>query len=172
MQWHYALLCGLSEMNQPVSEITNLLAAVDNATVAVVIVKDPVLGYRPPAVSFPLPKAGDFYQTAKTRAVLKPNRRVLRIDFLNHGFGYSKPPEETARLSLTNVGGNQNYEAAATYVIIFRSGVNRKEIERTQLDYLGSEYTENETDPELYPTVGGVATVQKLFWSMRLASIL
>ncbi len=64
-------------MNQPVSEITNLLAAVGNATIAVVIVKDPVIS--PPAA---------------------------------------------ARLSLTNVGGNQN-NYYICYYFSFRSEQKR-----------------------------------------------
>jgi hypothetical protein len=183
-----ALLFGLMEINQPVSEITKLLAAVDNATITEVVLEDPGMGYAPgygpPSVTFPLPEAGDSYKTAKGRAVLKPNGRILRIDLLNHGFGYAKAPEVTisppvaSSLSSAENGQEQKYEAATAKAIIFRSGINKGRIERIQLDKAGSGYAPNEkisieiSPPELSPADGGVIAKADAILEYEVGSII
>lgn len=149
-----ALLFGLMENGQPVEEITRLLAAIDNGSVATVQIKDPGAGYAPgygpPEVRFPQPDAGPNYETATGRAILTPNGKILRVDLVNRGIGYSKPPVVSISAPAAirpgmdpekNSAGATQAEAKA---FLFRSGVNRGRIERIALTKPGSGYRKDE----------------------------
>lgn len=168
---HIALLFGLMEKNQPSEEITKLLAAIDNGSIARVDIKSPGSGYAPgygsPQVTFPPPAAGDSYDQATGRAVLTPNGKILRIDVVNRGLGYSKAPTVTvappAAIRFGNDDGEEEYaRGAKAEAFIFRSGPNRGRIERIQLTDPGAGYTSNEiikirfSPPDAKATAGGV----------------
>lgn len=141
-----ALLFGLMDQYQPVEEITTLLAAIDNATVASVVVTDPGSGYAPgygsPLVTFPPPEAGEDFPTATGRAVLRPSGRLLRIDLVDRGQGYTSPP----KVSISPPSGTNatNASPARARAFIFREGPNKGKIERIQLDDPGRGYADGE----------------------------
>lgn len=171
-----ALLFGLMEKNQPVSQISKLLAAIDNGSVSSVQIIDPgsgyAPGYGPPDVRFAPPEAGDEYETATGRAILTPSGEILRIDVINRGFGYSKAPIVTISppaalrfandtLRFDNYVAGEKAEQAQAKAFIFRSGVNKGRIERIQLDVTGQGYTPKEiirirfSPPEMSAADGG-----------------
>jgi hypothetical protein len=96
---HIALLFGLLEKNQPTTEVTKLLAAVDNGCISSVqLVNGTFSGFeigKEPVVVFPPPQAGDAYKTAMGRAILKSTGKLLRLELVDRGSGYSTPPEVT-----------------------------------------------------------------------------
>lgn len=179
-----ALLFGLMEKNQPVESITKLLAAIDNGSISNVRIIDRgsgyAPGYGPPEVKFPPPEAGSGYETATGRAVLSPNGRILRIDLVNRGFGYSKAPTVTISAPAAIRFGDNSVTAApaAATAFIFRSGVNKGRIERIQLTEPGAGYTPNEiiririTAPEMPPTEGGVAATATAVLEYEVSDIL
>jgi len=167
-----ALLMGLIEQRQPVEEITKLLAAIDNGAIDKVEIVDPGSGYAPgygsPLVVFPPPEAGDNYQRAAGRAVLKPNGKILRIDLVNRGFGYAKtpivtisPPAALMKEQGSKTTANSTMCTATATALLFRTGVNKGRIERIQLTDPGAGYTKDETirikftSPEMAPADGG-----------------
>lgn len=91
---HIALLFALMEKNQPTQEITKLLASVDNGSVSKVQLNNAtdLTGYEikkpPPKVTFSPPQAGDDYQVAQGKAILKPTGQLLHISIVNPGSGY------------------------------------------------------------------------------------
>ena len=96
---HIALLFSLLERNQPTQEITQLLASIDNASIAKLqlVNETQLVGYeigKKPNVVFPPPQAGDDYRKAEGRAVLKSTGEILRFEVLRGGSGYSSnnPP--------------------------------------------------------------------------------
>lgn len=164
-----ALLFGLMEKNQPVEDITKLLAAIDNGSIASVQILDPGTGYAPgygpPEVRFPPPEAGDGYETATGRAVLTPSGEILRIDVVNRGSGYLKAPVVTISPPAALRFGNEDPELASQAQgvgFVFRSGVNKGRIERIQLTDPGQGYSPKEiirvrfTAPETSAADGGV----------------
>lgn len=175
-----ALLFGLMEKNQPVEELTKLLAAVDGGRIESVEISDPGGGYAPgygaPYVTFPPPEAGKGYETATGRAILKPNGKILRFDVVNRGFGYTKAPqvsisppkgmlkveEEDGSKKENNKENEQAFKTAEAKAFLFKSGANKGRIERIQLVDPGAGYDEKEiikvklTPPELSPRDGGV----------------
>jgi len=92
-----ALLFGLMNKYQPTEKITEVLAAIDNATVSSVEIYDGGSGYAPgygaPNVVFDPPQAGPSYQTAMGIAVMQSSGRILRIDLKDRGNGYKNAPE-------------------------------------------------------------------------------
>ncbi|KAI2507002.1 hypothetical protein MHU86_7387 [Fragilaria crotonensis] len=144
-----ALLFGLMEMNQPVDEISKLLAAIDNGSIAYVDILDPGSGYAPgygsPRVEFPPPDAGDEYERATGRAILAPNGKILRIDLVNRGFGYNKGPTVTVSppAALKNMP-NSTAAVATAKAVLFRQGVNKGRVERLQLIDPGAGYTKED----------------------------
>ena len=143
-----ALLFGLlGDKVQPVQEITNLLAAVDNGSItSVKMKKDVVLdgyapGYEPPLVEFPAPQAGENYVTAAGRAVLEPTGKILRIDFVDRGVGYSLTTPPTVIVSPPSKEGGK---AALAKVKVFQQGPNKGRLENIQLVDPGSGYTNDE----------------------------
>ena len=142
-----ALLFGLMEKNQPVEAITKLLAAIDNGSIASVRVLDRgggyAPGYGPPNVEFPPPEAGEKYVKAAGRAVLTPNGRILRVDVVNRGSGYTKAPAVTvAPPASIRFADDVNFnfgpeelkpKQAEAKAFLFRSGPNKGRIERIQV---------------------------------------
>lgn len=178
-----AMLFALMEKNQPVDEITTLLAAIDNGSIASVQVKDAGSGYAPgygsPEVRFPPPEAGSEFETATGRAILKPNGKILRIDLMNRGFGYSKPPTITINPpAVLRFGNDTDLGSAAEGVaFVFRSGVNKGRLERIQLTNAGSGYSANEiikirfSPPEMSSADGGVMTTATAVLEYEVSSI-
>jgi solute carrier family 25 phosphate transporter 3 len=170
-----ALLFGLLEKSQPVEDITAVLAQIDNATIYEVEVIDGGAGYAPgygpPNVEFPSPEAGKGYDQAKGRAVLKPNGRILRIDAVDRGFGYAKPPDVSVSppaVAATKKNTTEVYAATAKS-ILFPNGINKGRIERIELLDSGEGYSDNEkitvkiSPPQLPLEEGGVpATAQAI----------
>lgn len=148
-----ALLFGLMETNQPVKEITKLLAAIDNGQMGRVEILDPgsgyAPGYGPPQVVFPKPLGGEGYDQATGRAFLTPNGRILRIDVVNRGAGYKNPPTVTiappaaVRFADANetVGAAEQAQGKA---FLFPNGPNKGRVERIQLTNPGAGYTKSE----------------------------
>jgi hypothetical protein len=174
------LLFALMDNNQPVKQLKQQLAAIDNARIVRAEVLQRGSGYAPgygsPEVRFPKPDAivtaddETEYQRATGRAILTPNGKILRIDIVNRGFGYSKPPEVTVsspatirfqdRESLSNFAEAKDTTATAQ-AFLFRSGPNKGRIERIQLINPGDGYSANEiirvriSAPELSRQEGG-----------------
>jgi solute carrier family 25 phosphate transporter 3 len=167
-----ALLFSLMDQNQPVEEITKLLAAIDNGSISSVQILDRgsgyAPGYGPPAVTFPPPGAGtDEYETATGRAILTPNGRILRIDLVNRGAGYKQPPTVIVSPPAAVRFGDVTTEGAGVctataQAFLFKSGVNKGRLERIQLVDPGGGYTSNEiirvriSPPESSPQEGGI----------------
>lgn len=176
-----ALLFGLMEANQPVEEITKLLAAIDDGSIYSVEIIDPGSGYAPgygtPVVKFAPPEAGDDYETASGRAVLRPNGKILRLDLVNRGFGYSKAPTVTISPPTAAVLGDVNATAATAKAFLFRSGVNKGRVERVQLVDPGSGYTSSDvirvklSPPEMALVDGGVAATATAVLELEVGGI-
>lgn len=176
-----ALLFGLMESNQPVEEITRLLAAIDNGSIEKVEIVDGGSGYAPgygsPLVTFPQPEAGVDYVTAKGRAILKPNGKILRFDLVNRGFGYSKPPAVTITPPEAATKGDTTAAAATAKAFTFRSGPNKGRIERIQLVDEGARYKEDEVirvkiaPPEMVLVDGGVTATATAVLEYEVAGI-
>lgn len=177
-----ALLFGLMEVNQPVDRITQLLAAIANGSIASVEVKDGGSGYAPgygaPLVSFPQPKAGPEYQTARGRAVLKPNGRILRYDLKNRGFGYQKPPA----ILVSSPGADRGVvipgtRPAIANAVVFKNGINKGRLERIELVDPGEGYEEGERirilidPPELPASEGGLRATAEAILEYSIAAI-
>jgi hypothetical protein len=143
------LLFGLMEQNQPVAALTKQLAAIDNGSIRNVVIEDRGSGYAPgygaPQVRFPPPGAGSGYETASGRAVLTPNGKLLRIDVINRGFAYTKPPlvsvSPPAAVRFRDAATTDLAEAAEAMAYIFRSGPNKGRIQRIELTKPGAGYT-------------------------------
>ncbi|GAX13669.1 hypothetical protein FisN_14Lh315 [Fistulifera solaris] len=178
-----ALLFALMEKNQPVDEISKLLAAIDNGSISSVRILDPgsgyAPGYGPPEVRFPPPDAGESFQTATGRAILSPNGKILRIDVVNRGAGYAKPPEVTVSppASLRFESGEEG-EIAEAKAFLFRGGPNKGRIERIQLLNPGSGYTEKEiiririAPPEASVQNGGVTATATAVLEYEVSDII
>ena len=176
-----ALLFGLMETNQPVEDITKLLAAIDNGSIDRVEVVEPGSGYAPgygaPLVTFPPPEAGEEFTTAKGRATLRPNGKILRCDLVNRGFGYTKPPTVTISPPAAAAKGDDTATAATAKALLFRNGPNKGRLERIQLVDGGSGYKEGEpikiqiTPPEMSPQDGGVTATATAILELEVASI-
>lgn len=140
-----ALLFGLMTQNQPVEEITALLAAVDNAAVTKVVVTDPGAGYAPgygsPVVTFPPPEAGEGFETVQGRAILRPSGSLLRIDRINRGKGYTSAPKITISAPSNAIVGASTATAKA---LIYQGGPNMGMLDRIQLLNPGKGYTPSE----------------------------
>ena len=180
-----ALLFGLLEKNQPTDEILKLLAAIDNGSISSVRILDHgggyAPGYGPPEVKFPRPKAGDKYVTATGRATLRPNGRILRIDLVNRGGGYTKAPVITiappAAIRFDDESASKS-ETAEAKAMLFKNGANKGRIERIQLVNPGAGYTANEiiqvriSPPDLAPQEGGVAATATAVLEYEVGEIL
>ena len=169
-----ALLFALMEVNQPVKEITNLLAAIDNGSLTNgVEVLNPgggyAPGYGPPLVMFPPPEAiGEGYEQATGRAILKPNGKLLRIDIVNRGSGYKNAPTVTIgppaaiRFADDKSDVPREAEQATARAVLFRSGPNKGRVDRLEIINPGAGYKKTEiikvrlTPPEVSKESGGV----------------
>lgn len=171
------------ETNQPVDEISNLLAAIDNGSIKSVVVEDGGSGYAPgygsPYVEFPPPKGGSDFKMATGRATLRPNGKILRLDVKNRGNGYQKPPTVTLSAPILGKWGpdGPNGKTATAKAYIFKKGPNKGKIERFQLIDQGEGYTEGEkiqvtvSPPDLKPQEGGVAATATPVMELEVASI-
>lgn len=136
-----ALMFGLLERTQPVAEITKLLASVDNggiASVKLLANETSLSGYElnsPPKVIIPPPEAGEAYVAAEGRAILKPTGKLLRIDIIDAGSGYSAPPV----ITIKSTKGGTPAKAEAK---IATDGVAKGSIKSVQLIDTGSGYTD------------------------------
>lgn len=176
-----ALLFGLMETNQPVEDITKLLAAIDNGSIDRVEIIEPGSGYAPgygaPLVTFPPPEAGEEFTTAKGRASLRPNGKILRCDLVNRGFGYAKAPTVKISPPAAASKGNSTATQATARALMFRSGPNKGRIERIQLIDGGSGYRDGEfirisiSPPEMTPQEGGVTATATAILELELAGI-
>ena len=178
-----ALLFGLMEQNQPVEEITRVLAAIDNGSVTKVDLVDPgsgyAYGYGAPLVTFPPPAAGRGYTTATGRATLVPNGKILRIDLVNRGFGYKSPPVVTISppMALRTNPNNATLAPATAKAFTFRSGVNKGRLERIQVMTPGNGYTDKEiirvfiTPSDLDMADGGVTATATAVLEYKVGSI-
>jgi hypothetical protein len=179
------LLFALMEQNQPVAALTKQLAAIDNGSIRSVVVEERGSGYAPgygsPQVRFPPPEAGPGYETATGRAVLSPNGKLLRIDVINRGNGYAKPPlvavapPAAVRFGDSNTTTAQSAEAVA---YIFRSGPNKGRIQRIELTNPGAGYTLREIirirvdPPEMTVQQGGVTATATAILEYEVSDVI
>jgi hypothetical protein len=119
-----ALMFSLLKEYQPVDLITQLLAADDEAKIENVIVTDGGAGYLPPDIHSPPkllfpdpPTLGTVFMgsVAQGRVVMKESGRVLRVDVINGGSGYTKPP--TVEIGKTNSSGSEFLRATAKAIL-------------------------------------------------------
>ncbi len=108
-----ALLFGLLEESQPTKEITKLLASIDNGTIENIMLSEDarsaglLRGFSPgdaPIVGFPQPQAGPDYDQAIGTAAFKPTGKLLRIEVIDGGTGYTKAPDISKLLPDAVVG--------------------------------------------------------------------
>ena len=164
-----ALLFGLLESTQPVEELDILLSSIDNGSIAYVAIQDGgegyAPGYGPPRVEFPPPKAGDDYQTAMGRAIIKPNGQILRFDLENRGFGYSSTTPPTVVISAPGEDRGiviPGAKAATAKAFAFKNGLNKGRLEKILIQESGLGYIEGEkirvaiSPPELEAGLGGM----------------
>ena len=132
---HIALLFGLLEKTQPTTEITKLLASVDNGSVSKVkltnnetsgLILD---GYElgrddEPQVIFDPPQAGDDYEVAQGKALLKPTGGILRVDVVNGGSNYKTPPEITISSPSSAEGGGGDGTPAKVQAKISKGSID------------------------------------------------
>jgi solute carrier family 25 phosphate transporter 3 len=135
---HIALLFGLLEKNQPTTEVTKLLAAVDSGCISSVqLVDGNFSGFelgKEPVVVFPPPQAGDGYKTATGIAILKSTGKLLRLELVDPGSGYSTPPEVT-------ISPPQNGGTAAKA----KAKIKKGNVESVELIDAGSGYMNQES---------------------------
>ena len=143
-----ALLFGLLQTYQPTEDITKVLASIDNGYVQKVEVLNPGSGYAPgygtPMVVFPSPAAGDDYEVATGRAVLKPNGRILRSDIVKRGGGYTKAPTVSVTPPIAEAFGSPFAKAAKARAFIFRDGISKGQVERIEITDPGEGYAKDE----------------------------
>ena len=139
-----ALLFGLlGESTQPTKELTKLLASVDNGNVASVKLFNETfdgyeMGSEPLQAIFPPPQAGDDYEPAEGRAILKPTGKLLRIELDYPGSGYSIPPSVTIAPPLK--GGTQAIGEAK----LVSKGPSKGTVKSIQLLEPGSGYADDD----------------------------
>ena len=144
-----ALLFGLMKINQPVEDITTLLAGIDNGSIKTIEVQNPGSGYAPgygsPLVTFSPPEAGKDYEKATGIAILRPNGKILRIDIKAAGSGYTKPPTVTISPPLASKNDiDPQATAAKAKAAIFRDGSHKGKLMRIDLIEPGSGYAPDE----------------------------
>ncbi|KAL7576091.1 hypothetical protein ACA910_000872 [Epithemia clementina (nom. ined.)] len=186
-QRQIALLFALMEVNQPVNEITKLLAAIDNGSLknGVEIINPGggyAPGYGPPLVSFPPPEAiGEGYEQATGRAILRPNGRLLRIDIVNRGKGYKNAPTVTigppAAIRFAEKDDEEPAEQATAKAVVFRSGPNKGRIDRIELINPGVGYKKTEiikvrvSPPDVAAEGGGVTATATAILEYEVGAI-
>lgn len=167
-----ALLFGLLEDSQPTKEITMLLASIDNGTIESVLLSDDarsaglLRGFSPedtPIIEFPQPQAGSSYDRATGKAVLKPTGKLLRIEIIDGGEGYTKAPDISKVLSEVLPSG----EVATTNVKIV-NGV----LKTIKLINYGSGYNQGSVlEMKLKPHGGGKSAIIRIFPEMEITKI-
>ena len=176
-----ALLFGLMQTYQPTEQITKLLASIDNGYVETVQVLNPGSGYAPgygaPKVVFPPPEAGEDYEVATGRAVLKPSGKILRLDIAKRGAGYTKPPTVTITPPLSESFGSPFAKAATAKAFIARDGSNKGQVERIEVTSPGDGYVEDEpiviriSPPDVNRTEGGQPCIAGVVLEYEVSSI-
>jgi len=168
-----ALLFGLLEDSQPTKEITTLLASIDNGSVGSVTLSEDgrssglLRGFSPedkPVVEFPLPQAGSGYNRATGKARLSPTGRLLRIEIIDGGNGYTKPPDVSKLLPEVSEDG----EAA-----IADSRIENGELKSIKLTNFGSGYSQD-TISEVKlkaPEVHGQPALVRIVPEMEITAI-
>jgi len=170
-----ALLFGLLEDSQPTKEITMLLASIDNGTLETVILNEDARstgllgGFSPediPVLEFPAPEAGPEYNQATGKAVLKPTGKLLRIEVIDGGEGYTEAPDisKAVRGAIPGLGGEP---AIVTAKIV--NGV----LKDTQLTKVGSGYTQDSIiEVKLKPHIGaGKPATIRIIPELEIAKI-
>eukprot|EP00751_Fragilariopsis_kerguelensis_P002179 CAMPEP_0170826136 /NCGR_PEP_ID=MMETSP0733-20121128/46416_1 /TAXON_ID=186038 /ORGANISM="Fragilariopsis kerguelensis, Strain L26-C5" /LENGTH=798 /DNA_ID=CAMNT_0011189911 /DNA_START=388 /DNA_END=2784 /DNA_ORIENTATION=+ len=173
-----ALLFGLLDDSQPTKEITMLLASIDNGSIGTLILSEDARsagllgGFSPedtPIIEFPQPQAGSDFIRAMGRAALKPTGKLLRIEMIDGGEGYTNAPniseilpgEEAAianteivngvlkTMTLINYGSGYNLESVVEKKLEHPPGggksaiiriIPEMEITKIELDEVGSGY--------------------------------
>ena len=129
------------------------------------------------SVQFPSPEAGEGYEAATGRASLRPNGKILRIDMVKRGFGYTKPPKVNISAPLAEAYGSPTATAATAEVSIFRDGINKGRIERIHIRNPGSGYTTEEpimitlSDPDISFQDGGEVATAKAVLEYEIDNI-
>jgi hypothetical protein len=148
-----ALMFSLLKEYQPVGLITQLLAADDDAKIDKVIITDGGAGYLPPEynsakVSFPDPPTlGTVFggSVATGNVILKESGGVLKIDLLDGGSGYVKPPSVEISLP-SSISGTESFRATAKAIL--GKGKTKGSIERIEIINHGAGYNST-TDLEV-----------------------
>eukprot|EP00547_Thalassionema_nitzschioides_P008774 CAMPEP_0194226776 /NCGR_PEP_ID=MMETSP0156-20130528/42513_1 /TAXON_ID=33649 /ORGANISM="Thalassionema nitzschioides, Strain L26-B" /LENGTH=814 /DNA_ID=CAMNT_0038959233 /DNA_START=445 /DNA_END=2889 /DNA_ORIENTATION=- len=160
-----ALLFALLEESQPTKEITALLAAIDNGSIeSVVLNSDANLRELSPdaAVEFPPPQTGSSQAVGK--AVLINTGKLLRIDVVDGGEGYTKLPD----IHLPNVSSGGK---SATIEPIIKNG----KLESVKVLSAGSGYTFNKIVEERIrapeSSEGGKPAIIQIVPEMELTKI-
>ncbi|KAL3787081.1 hypothetical protein HJC23_011765 [Cyclotella cryptica] len=140
-----ALMFSLLKEYQPVDLITQLLAAYDDATIEKVDVTDVGAGYLPPEYK-PSPKVtfadpptlGTVFggSVAKGNAIMKESGRVLKVDMIDGGSGYTKAP--IVEISPPNTASVES--AQATAKAFLGKGKSKGSIERIEIVNRGMGY--------------------------------
>jgi solute carrier family 25 phosphate transporter 3 len=168
-----ALLFGLLKDSQPTKEITMLLASIDNGTIETVILSEDARsagllgGFSPedmPILEFPQPEAGSDYNQAIGKAVLKPTGKLLQIEIIEGGEGYTEAPDISKALPEVLPDG----EPAITNTKIV-NGV----LKNIQLTNFGSGYNqESVIELKLKPHSGvGKSAIIRIIPEMEIAKI-
>jgi len=169
-----ALLFGLLEDSQPTKEITMLLASIDNGEIGSVIISENarsnglLRGFSPedrPIIEFPPPQAGSGFNQAKAaKADLKPTGRLLRIEVIDGGEGYTKAPDVSEVLS--DAFSSDNAAIAETKM---SNGV----LKNIKLVQSGSGYTqESVMEMKLPPPPGeGKSAMIRIIPEMEIAKV-
>lgn len=100
----------------------------------------------------------------------------MRIDVVNRGFGYNKPP--TVIIAPPEASKNDpSLKAAAAKAFLFKVGANKGRIERIELTDPGSGYAEDEiikvklSKPEMSPKDGGATATATAILEYEVGSI-
>jgi len=138
-----ALLFSLLKEGQPVDRITKILAFDDDAKIESVFIVDKCTGYPPnfsPLVVFPEPPTlGPEFEgsSASGTAMMKSTGRLLRIDVLDSGSGYTSTPKITIN-SPGESNGNETIQATARAVLgkkRSKGGIERIEVTQPDTGY-------------------------------------
>lgn len=135
-----ALLFSLLKDYQPVESITQILAADDDAKIDTVLMLDPGTGYLPPLVggvpkvSFPEPPTLGAKMFRGSLAIgearLVETGRILKIELIDGGNGYTDPPD--VEITSPPTGGTKK-KIQATAQAYLGKGKNKGVIERIEV---------------------------------------
>lgn len=182
-------------------EITRLLAAIDNARVETVSVRDKGAGYAPdapaPMVTFSPPEAGEGYERAVGVAEMESTGRLLRVDVVGRGSGYApknppavivSPPKASMIETTTTSAGDTtvvfmnndaaDWATAKAVATVYANGPNKGQIQRVTLTDPGRGYASNERvevrverPPSSSNSAGGIAATAVAVPELRLGGV-